>query len=186
MDGVIVALAAQDIAKNLFGGIAIILDKPFTVGDWINTGKYEGTIEDITFRSTRIRTVDNSIVTIPNSTLSNEIIANWSKLEKRRMDISLRVPLETKSEDLERLTKKTEFMLKNNKHIIENSVQISINKINDDHIEISIFMYTDIVEYNEFLKFKQEINISILKVLESEKIKLAYPGRNVYVQKQEN
>lgn len=184
--GVVVALAAQDIAKNLFGGIAIILDKPFSVGDWINTGKYEGTIEDITFRSTRIRTVDNTIVTIPNSTISNEVITNWSKLEKRRMDIVLRVPLETKSEDLERVIQKIKFVLNQNEHILENSIQICINKINDDHIEISISMYTDIIEYNEFLSFKQEINISILKVLESEKIKLAYPGRNVYVQKQDN
>ena len=69
------------------------MDKPFSVGDWIHTEKYEGTIEDITFRSTRIRTADNSVVTIPNSILSNEVIANWSKLEKRKIEISLRLSL---------------------------------------------------------------------------------------------
>lgn len=80
--GVIVTLAAQDTAKNLFGGLVIFLDKPFIVGDWIEMEPYEGTVEDITFRSTRVRTFENSIVNIPNSIISNSSIINWSKMEK--------------------------------------------------------------------------------------------------------
>jgi len=159
------------------------LDKPFSVGDWIHTEKYEGTIEDITFRSTRIRTADNSVVTIPNSILSNEVIANWSKLEKRKIEISLRLPLETKAQELEILSKKFKIVLENNKDILEDSIQVDVNKIKEDNIEISIVLYTSITEYNKFLNIKQEININILKILEAEGIKLAYPGRNVYVQK---
>lgn len=75
--GVIVTLAAQDTAKNLFGGLVIFLDKPFIVGDWIQMDKYEGTVEDITFRSTRVRTFENSVVNIPNSIISNSSIINW-------------------------------------------------------------------------------------------------------------
>lgn len=159
------------------------MDKPFSVGDWIHTEKYEGTIEDITFRSTRIRTADNSVVTIPNSILSNEIIANWSKLEKRKIEISLRLPLETKAQELEILSKKFKIVLENSKDILEDSIQVDVNKIKEDNIEISIVLYTSITEYNKFLNIKQEININILKILEAEGIKLAYPGRNVYVQK---
>ncbi len=159
------------------------MDKPFGVGDWIHTEKYEGTIEDITFRSTRIRTADNSVVTIPNSILSNEVIANWSKLEKRKIEISLRLPLETKAQELEILSKKFKIVLENNKDILEDSIQVDVNKIKEDNIEISIVLYTSITEYNKFLNIKQEININILKILEAEGIKLAYPGRNVYVQK---
>ena len=159
------------------------MDKPFSVGDWIHTEKYEGTIEDITFRSTRIRTADNSVVTIPNSILSNEVIANWSKLEKRKIEISLRLPLETIAQELEILSKKFKIVLENNKDILEDSIQVDVNKIKEDNIEISIVLYTSITEYNKFLNIKQEININILKILEAEGIKLAYPGRNVYVQK---
>lgn len=159
------------------------MDKPFSVGDWIHTEKYEGTIEDITFRSTRIRTADNSVVTIPNSILSNEVIANWSKLEKRKIEISLRLPLGTKAQELEILSKKFKIVLENNKDILEDSIQVDVNKIKEDNIEISIVLYTSITEYNKFLNIKQEININILKILETEGIKLAYPGRNVYVQK---
>ena len=84
ISGVIVTLAAQDTAKNLFGGIVIFLDKPFVVGDWIEISEYEGTVEDITFRSTRVRTFENSLVNIPNSVIANVSIINWSKMEKRR------------------------------------------------------------------------------------------------------
>ena len=71
----------------------------------------------------------------------------------------------------------------NNKDILEDSIQVDVNKIKEDNIEISIVLYTSITEYNKFLNIKQEININILKILEAEGIKLAYPGRNVYVQK---
>ena len=85
--GLIVTLAAQDTAKNLFGGVVIFLDKPFVVGDWIQFDKYEGTVEDITFRSTRIRTFENSVVNVPNSVLSNTSINNWSRMEKKKIQM---------------------------------------------------------------------------------------------------
>ena len=62
----------------------IFLDKPFVVGDWIEVESYEGTVEDITFRSTRVRTFENSVVNIPNAVIANDSIINWSRMEKRR------------------------------------------------------------------------------------------------------
>ena len=85
--GLIVTLAAQDTAKNLFGGLVIFLDKPFSVGDWIQMDNFEGTIEDITFRTTRIRTFENSLVNVPNSIISDSSVINWSKWN--REDIKL-------------------------------------------------------------------------------------------------
>ena len=84
LGGVIVTLAAQDTAKNLFGGVVIFIDKPFVVGDWIEMDNYEGTIEDITFRTTRIRTFENALVNIPNAIIADASVTNWSKMEKRR------------------------------------------------------------------------------------------------------
>ncbi len=179
--GVIVALAAQDIAKNLFGGVAIITDKPFIVGDYIETDKYQGTVEDITFRSTRIRTNENTLVTIPNSTLSNASIINWSKLEKRRFDVSLNLPLEISSEKIESIISKLELVLSSNEDVVKDSVRINLNKIDTDGINIWIYLYTTNTVYDDYFKFKQKINDCVLKVLEAENIKLAYPGRSVYL-----
>ena len=87
--GVIVTLAAQDTAKNIFGGIVIFLDRTFNVGDWIETPNYEGVVEGITFRTTRIRNFENSVVNIPNATMADTAIINWSKMEKRRYKITI-------------------------------------------------------------------------------------------------
>ena len=181
LGGVVIALAAQDIAKNLFGGVAIITDKPFIVGDYIETDKYQGTVEDITFRSTRIRTNENTLVTIPNSTLSNASITNWSKLEKRRFDVDLNLPLDTNSEKVENIISKLEVVLNSSEEVVKDSVKISFNKITKEGLNIWIYLYTTNTVYDDYFKFKQEINDSILKVLESEQIRLAYSGRSVYI-----
>ena len=78
-----IALAAQELVKNLISGASILTDKPFVIGDWIEVGTFAGTVVDITFRSTRIRTVNNTLVTIPNSVITSEYVINWNKLKSK-------------------------------------------------------------------------------------------------------
>ena len=111
--GIIVTLAAQDTAKNIFGGIVLFIDKPFNVGDWIQTPNYEGTVEDMTFRTTRIRNFENSVVNIPNSTIADSAIINWSKMEKRRYKFSLSFPLDTTAEQMKMISNRIREMLIN-------------------------------------------------------------------------
>lgn len=181
LGGVIVALAAQDIAKNLFGGMAIIVDKPFSVGDWIQTANYSGTVEDITFRSTRLRMTDNTVVTIQNSTLSNEPVINYAKLPMRRFSTTLNLALETNSNVVENIIGKVKFALSNTDGVLPNDLNVYLQKIADDGIEIGIFFNTNIVSYYDYLSFCEQVNLLLLKVLESENVKLAYPTQKVYV-----
>lgn len=181
LSGVIIALAAQDIAKNLFGGMAIILDKPFSVGDWIQTANYSGTVEDITFRSTRLRMTDNTVVTIQNSTLSNEPVINYAKLPMRRYSTTLNLALETNSDVVENIIGKLKFALSNTEGVVVSGLNVYFQKISEDGIEIGIFFNTKIVSYNEYLAFCEQINLLLLKVLESENVKLSYPTQKVYV-----
>lgn len=181
LGGVIVALAAQDIAKNLFGGMAIIVDKPFSVGDWIQTTNYSGTVEDISFRSTRLRMTDNTVVTIQNSTLSNEPVINYAKLPMRRFSTTLNLALETNSNVVENIIGKVKFALSNTEGVLPNDLNVYLQKIADDGIEIGIFFNTNIVSYYDYLSFCEQVNLLLLKVLESENVKLAYPTQKVYV-----
>lgn len=181
LGGVIVALVAQDIAKNLFGGMAIILDKPFSVGDWIQTTNYSGTVEDITFRSTRLRMTDNTVVTIQNSTLSNEPVINYARLPMRRYSTTLNLALETNSDVVENIIGKLRFALSNTEGVIASGLMVYFKNISEDGIEIGIFFNTNIVSYNEYLEFCEQINLLLLKVLESENVKLTYPTQKVYV-----
>lgn len=181
--GVIITLAAQDTAKNLFGGLVIFIDKPFVVGDWIQMDTYEGTVEDITFRSTRIRTFENSVVNVPNSIISNTSIINWSRMEKRRYKIDLCLELDTSLEKIEILKKKIAQMLEQHDRILDDSIMVRFDKITDNGINLLVYSYTDSVDYASFIEEKEKINYKIMQILREEKIELAYDTKTIYMKK---
>lgn len=179
--GVIVTLAAQDTAKNLFGGMVIFIDKPFSVGDWIEMSPFEGTVEDITFRSTRVRTFENSLVNIPNSVISNSSIINWSKMEKRRYKTNLCIQIDTPLEKLEKFEKRVKEMLQEREGIYDDSIIVKFDEIKDNGINILVCSYTDSIDYPSYLAEKENINCKIMKILREENIELAYDTKTVYV-----
>lgn len=181
LGGVILTLAAQDTAKNLFGGMVLMLDKPFIVGDWIQTTNFEGTVEDITFRSTRVRTFENSVVNIPNSILANESIINWSKMEKRRYKLDLKLSLATPMETVKRVSSKIYFMLINHPNVIDDDTYVKFDEIREDGINIMIYVFTNSIDYESYLNAKEHINQNIMQILEKENVELAYPTSTVYV-----
>ncbi len=181
ISGLIVTLAAQDTAKNLFGGLVIFIDKPFTVGDWIQMDTFEGTIEDITFRTTRIRTFENSLLNVPNSIISNASVINWSKMEKRRYKTNLRIELGTPIEKLNILKTRVEEMLHDRERIDDDSTIVRFDDINESGINMLIYTYTDSVGYDSYLAEVEDINCKLMKIIEEEHIKLAYENKNVYL-----
>lgn len=179
--GVILTLAAQDTAKNLFAGLVVFLDKPFVVGDWIQVDKFEGTVEDITFRSTRVRTFENSLVNIPNSIISNASIINWSKMEKRRYRTNLCIELDTPLEKLETFKKKVEDMLQARDAIYDDSIVVKFDTISDNGLNVLICSYTNSIDYPSYIAQREEINYKIMKILQEEKIGLAYDTKTIYI-----
>ena len=181
LGGVIVTLAAQDTAKNLFGGLVIFIDKPFAVGDWIEMDAYEGTIEDITFRTTRVRTFENSLVNIPNAKIADASVTNWSKMEKRRYKTNLCVEIDTPLEKLQLLKTRIEKMLQERESVFDDSIIVRFDQITENGINILIYTYTNSVDYASYLKEVEDINIKIMKILNEEKVELAYDTKTVYV-----
>lgn len=181
----VIALAAQDLAKNLFGGATIFIDKPFIIGDWIKTSTCEGTVEDITFRSTRLKNWDDLNVIIPNSTLINDYIVNYSRLQKRRININFSLKLNTPSSTIEKLIDRLKIVLENTENVINGTVNINWEDINEKGINILIYLYTDQVTYDEYIKVKTKLQLIILEILEKENIKLAYPGIHLAQEKTE-
>lgn len=179
--GVIVTLAAQDTAKNLFGGLIIFMDKPFVVGDWIQMDTFEGTVEDITFRSTRVRTFENALLNIPNSIISNASIINWSKMEKRRYRMNLCIELDTPLDKLEKFKTKVQDMLQVREAIYDESITVKFDEITENGLNVLICSYTGSVDYASYLSEKEDINYKIMKILKEENIKLAYATKTVHV-----
>lgn len=183
LSGVIVALAAQDAAKNIFGGLVILWDKPFKIGDWIQTNTFEGIVEDITFRSTRVRSFDNCIITIPNTTITNDPLINWTKMKKRRYKENFELELSIPLKKLCDITNKITEMLQAHSRVLNERIIVKFDKVTPNGYNILVDIYTDALNYEDFLTTKENINYKIIDILSKEKVALAFPSSSVYINK---
>lgn len=179
ISGVAFALAAQDTFSNLFGGVVIVLDKPFAIGDWIQTSEIEGTIEEITFRSTKIRTFSMALATVPNSKLANCNIINWTQRDLRRIHFKFTISSETSIDKIKLVVEKIEDMLKQHSAVDNRGIISSFNELSSYGFGIFIYFYTNIMDYVRYEKLKQDINIKILEILKSEKVQLSFLSLNL-------
>lgn len=180
-----IALAAQDLVKSLISGVSILTDKPFVIGDWVEVGQYQGTVVDITFRSVRIKSYDNAVVTIPNSTITSDYVVNWNRLNSRRFDCILNLGLDTPSDKIRKIVKEIKLTLQNNPDVIKETVQVNFDAISKYSCDIKIYLYVNIADYAEFLKAKQDILCSLVFLAEKENIDFAYPSQTLYVKGKE-
>lgn len=180
LGSVVIALAAQELVSNLLSGMAIASEKPFEIGDWVTIGDISGTIVDIKFRSIKIKTVENTTVTIQNTKILSEAIINSATINARRIEMTLRLPLDTSSEKTEELMKSIRNILESMQEINKNTIQINVTEIGAEAIIIKVFLYTNIVDYDKFLTFSTKLNLTIMKLLEDKRIKLANPSVDIY------
>ncbi|MGM0652463.1 MAG: mechanosensitive ion channel family protein [Bacillota bacterium] len=184
LGGLAFALAAQDAAKNIFGGIVILLDKPFAVGDWIMTPSVEGTVEDMTFRSTKVRTFANALVTVPNAVVANEAITNWTRMQKRRVSFHLGVTYTTPREKMQICVKRIKELLDNNPEVHPDTIFVRFDQFNDSSLDIFIYYFTNTTVWGEFMAVKEAINFKIMEILEEEGVSIAFPSRSIYFENQ--
>ena len=184
LGGLTIALAAQDTAQNLFGGLVILLDKPFQVDDWISTPDIEGVVEDITFRSTRVRTFPNALVVVPNSTLVSPI-TNWSRMNKRRASFTVGLTYNTTEAQLQRCIARITEMINQNPEVLADDTVVAFNSFQDSSLEISVLFYTRATSFSAFQKIKEQVNYGIMKIVEEEGASFAFPTQTVYLQRED-
>ncbi|ANS76219.1 mechanosensitive ion channel protein [Paenibacillus yonginensis] len=179
-----VALAAKDTLGNIFGGIVIITEKPFSKGDWILTPSVEGVVEDITFRSTQVRTFAQAVVVVPNAKLVDQPITNWSKMGKRRVNFTLDVALDSDRTALNRAVARMKELLRHNEHIDPVTIMVNFTDFKEQSLGIFLYFFTKTTVWSEYLDIREEINFELLQVLEEEGIRLAYPMQRVFLEEQ--
>ncbi|MFD3158673.1 mechanosensitive ion channel family protein [Haloimpatiens sp. FM7330] len=182
LGGLAFALAAKDTAANIVGGIIILLDKPFNIGDWIKTTSVEGTIEDISFRSTKIRNFEKGLVTVPNSTLANEPITNWSRRGNRRINFNIGVTYDTPSYKIKKCVEEMKEMLKKHEDVSKETILVNFNKFNDSSLDILLYFFVNTSELAKYLEIKENINFKIMEIFEKEQVSMAFPSTSIYVE----
>ncbi|NLN86327.1 MAG: mechanosensitive ion channel family protein [Syntrophomonadaceae bacterium] len=180
LGGLAFALAAKDALANIFGGIVIIMEKPFAIGDWVQTPSVEGVVEDISFRSTRFRTFPQALVTMPNSTLANEPITNWSKMGKRQITFSLAVDYAGPRDRIENCVASIKAMLSSHEEVHPQTILVNLDAINATGLEIFVYFFTNTTNWVHYCEVKQDINFRVLDILAAADLSLATPGRQVY------
>ncbi len=182
LGGLAFALAAQETLSNLFGGLTIMIDKPFAVGDWIHAPDIEGTVEDIGFRSTKVRTFAQALVTVPNSTLAKEPITNWSRMGKRRISFQLGVRYETTKKQMENLLQRLRKMLAEHPDVHPQTVFVYFDQYGPSSYDIFFYFFTKTTNWQMFLETKEDINLKIMEILEQLGVEVAFPSTSVYLE----
>ncbi|MCR8660456.1 mechanosensitive ion channel family protein [Paenibacillus sp. T3-5-0-4] len=182
LGSVAIALAAKDTVSNILAGIIIISEKPFGKGDWILTPDVEGFVEDITFRSSRIRTFADALVTVPNHKLVDQPITNWSKMGRRRITYHVHVRLDSDLDRLQQAMKKMETYLDQHEEIDDRMVMVRFNEIQEGSLSIFLYYFSKTTIWKEHLLIRQETMIALIQILQKEGIQLAYPMQRIVVE----
>jgi MscS family membrane protein len=173
--GLAVALAAQKTIENLFGGISVITDRPVLVGDLCQFGGQIGTVEDIGLRSTRIRTNDRTVVTVPNSSFSTMTLENYSRRDRMWFHPTLQLRRETTSGEVREMMDLLDKMLREHPMIDVGGVPIRFTKIGDQSLQLEIFAYVRTTDGDEFIKVQTELLLRFLDASAERGIGFAIP-----------
>lgn len=180
--GMALALAAKDTAANLFGSLVIFIDKPFRVGDWIKTPQVEGTIETIGIRSTKVRTFAQALVTVPNATLANSAILNWSAMGKRRIKMNLGVTYDTPGETVEKIIKDIKTMLESRDDIDQETIHIYFSEFASSSLNIFCYYFTKSTNWGEFMRVRENTYLEIMKIVEKNGSSFAFPTQTLHIE----
>ncbi len=198
--GLAFALAAKDTLSNLFGGMTILFDNVFRMGDWIKLGDVEGTVAEIGLRSTTIRTFDNALITIPNSVVSVSSVMNWNRRAiGRRIKMYIGITYESDMDNIRQALDDIRDMLKNHPdianphqkitrkkrgfkfsseedtHGIKSTQLVFMDRYNDFSIDILIYCFTRTVNWAEWLAVKEDVLFKIADILKNNDLEFAYP-----------
>ena len=176
--GAAVALAAKESIENLIASFVIFFDKPFTAGDVVKVNNISGTVEKIGLRSTRIRTDQKTYVTVPNKQMVDSIVDNLSLRTQRKGELRLEIGLSTSSAGLDEFVAGVKKILKKDK--IENSACF-LNDITGQSYLVNVDYYTAPITQDEFNSIKQQVNLEVLKLMESLQLSIAGASSDVHI-----
>lgn len=183
LGGLAFALAAKDTAANLFGSIMILVDRPFQIGDWVLVGDVEGTVEEIGFRSTRIRTFYNSLVTVPNANMANAQIDNMGERSYRRTRTTLDVAYDTPTEKLEKFIEGIRQIIIDNPITRKDYYHVYFSGYGDSSLKIMLYFFFITKDWGDELRERQNVYLEIFKLAEKLEVEFAYPTQTLFLKK---
>jgi MscS family membrane protein len=180
--GLAIALAAQETVKNLIGSLMIYADRPFKIGDLVTVQETTGTIEDIGFRSTRIRSLDTSLITIPNGQLVDQTINNLGLRQQRRYNTALNIAYHTPPALIDSFVDGLREIAKTHPEVDKEKIYIHLNNLGSSSIDIIFVIFFNTNEWPLELKWKEEVIMDVIQLAELLGVQFAYPSTSLYIE----
>jgi MscS family membrane protein len=179
--GLVLALAAQKTVENLFGTVSIGVDQPMREGDFVRIGECLGTVEQIGLRSTRIRTLDRTLVTIPNGELATQRVESFTARDRIRLACTIGLVYDTTSSQLRAIVAALEAVLRAHPKIWQDNVVVRFARFSDSSLDLEIMAWFQTCDWSEFQTIRQDVLIAFLEAVERAGSSIAFPTRTVHV-----
>lgn len=179
--GLAVALAAQKTLSDVFGSVMLLVDRPFTVGDWIKSpdGQVEGVIEEIGFRSTKIRTFEKTLIYVPNSRLADFIIDNIDRRPIRRVWITVGVTYDTTRSQMQKAVSEIRSMLASHEGVDQDFFIVRFTDFGASSLDIMVYYFANTTAWDDYLAVREDVNLKIVGILEELGMEIAFPTQSV-------
>ncbi len=184
LGGLAIALAAKDTASNLFGSFALLIDKSVRIGEWIKVGEIEGIVETIGMRTTKIRSFEHSLITVPNQFVANTPIENYSRRGIRRIKMCIGLTYATSSEQIHKIVTEISSMLQKHTDISSNeTLLVNFESFGDYALNIFIYAFAATSNWKRYLEIREDIHYKIMHIVEKNHANFAFPSQSIYVEK---
>lgn len=183
--GLALALAAQDTVSNFFGSLMVILDRPFQVGDWIKTGDVEGTVEEVGFRSTRIRTFYNSQISLPNANLIKASVDNLGDRTYRRWSTRLGIAYDTPPEKIDAFCEGIRELVRKHPYTRKDYYHIYFNEFGSDSLEIMVYVFFFTPDWATELRERHRLGVDIVRLASELEVEFAFPTQTLYLRRED-
>jgi MscS family membrane protein len=179
--GLALALAAQKTVENLFGAFSIGVDQPFREGDFVKIEDFVGTVEAIGLRSTRIRTLDRTIITLPNGKLADTKVETFAARDRIRLNLMLGVVYGTTEAQMRRILEGLERVLREHPKIWKDTVVVRLAGFGASSLDIEIMAWFETQDFNEFRDYRQDVLLAFMSIVEGNGSSFAFPTRTLHV-----
>ena len=182
--GLALALAAQKTVENLFGAFSISVDQPFSVGDTITVDGTTGEVQAIGLRSSRLRTQERTVVTIPNGKLADMKVESFAPRDRIRLGAVLGLTYDTSSAQLRTILQQLEQTLRAHPKTFQDDVVVTFRAFGTEALEIEVNVYFLTTSYGEYRTIRQEMLLAFMEIVENAGAAFAFPSRAVYLSEQ--
>jgi MscS family membrane protein len=183
LGGLAFALAAKDLLGNFFGSLTVLLDRPFHIGDWVVIGDVEGSVEEVGFRSTRVRTFYNSLITLPNALLTTTNIDNMGARRYRRMRTMLSLTYATTPEKIDAFCEGVRTLIQLHPYMRKDYYHVYFNEYGPASLNILVYVFWETPDWNTELRERHRFLVDILRLAKQLEVEFAYPTQTIYLKK---